>query len=99
MTFFQKISSNLKREKLLIVAFRDAGAVSIEMAKDIREIGEFNRSAFNKLVGKSVIENGGGDTFFLSEQGLMKMKMDRVKWAMILLFTFIAFIILVSRTG
>ena len=99
MTFFQKISSNLNREKLLIVAFRDAGAESIELAKNIREIGEYNRSVFNKLVGKGVIEKGGGDTYFLSEQGLMKMKMDRVKWAMILLFTFIAFIILVSGTG
>lgn len=99
MNIFQKIAGSFNKEKLIISLFRESGALSVELAKDIREIGEVNRSAFNKLYGRGVLERGGGNTFFLNEQGLMKYRMERVKWAMILLLIILTIIILLTRAG
>lgn len=92
------ITGKIYKEKQIISLFREKGALSVELAKDIKNIGEVNRSVFNKLYSKGVLERGGGETFFLNEQGLMKHRMDRIKWAMILMFTILAIIILVSRS-
>ena len=99
MNLFHKIVGNFSKEKLIISLFRESGALSVELAKNIVEIGDVNRSVFNKLYRKGILESGGGDTFFLSEHGLMKYRMDRVKWAMILLFVILVILILFSRTG
>jgi len=92
------ITGKINKEKQIISLFREKGALSVELAKDIKNIGEVNRSVFNKLYGKGVLNRGGGETFFLSEQGLMKYRMDRVKWAMIIMFTILAILILTSRS-
>ena len=98
MKVFQMITGKFNKEKKIISLFREKGALSVELAKDIKNIGEVNRSVFNKLYGKGVLDSGGGDTFFLNEQGLMKYRMDRVKWAMILMFTILAILILLSKS-
>ena len=92
------ITGKINKEKQLISLFRKKGALSVELAKDIKNIGEVNRSVFNKLYRKGVLDKGGGETFFLNEQELMKYRMDRVKWAMILMFTILAILILISRS-
>ena len=97
MDWLQKITEKIQREKLIISMFRKNGALSIELAKELKDIGEINRSAFNKLCRKGVIESGGGNTFFLSDHGLMKYRMDRVKWAMITLFIILIVIIIIYR--
>ncbi|MEN8222063.1 MAG: hypothetical protein ABFR36_02285 [Acidobacteriota bacterium] len=94
MGWFQRITGKIRREKLIISQFREQGALSIELAKELNEIGEINRSAFNRLYRKGVIEEGGGNTYFLSDNGLMKYRMDRVKWAMILLFILLMVILI-----
>ncbi len=98
MKLLQIINDKFNKEKKIISLFREKGALSVELAKDIRDIGEVNRSVFNKLYSKGVLERGGGETFFLNEQGFMKHRMDRIKWAMILMFTILAILILISRS-
>ncbi len=97
MVWLQRISGKIEREKSIISLFRQQGALSIELAKELKEIGEINRAAFNKLYRKGVIESGGGNTFFLNDHGLMKYRMDRVKWAMITLFIVLIVIIIIYR--
>ena len=98
MGLFQQITAKIRIEKKIISRFREVGALSIELAKGPAEIGEVNRSAFNKLLGKGVIQRGGGNSFFLSDHGLMKYRLDRVKWAMILLFMVLMVILLLYKT-
>ncbi len=98
MSFFKKITKNYSKEKSVISLFRERGVLSVELAKEISEIGEVNRSVFNKLYEKGIIERGGGETFFLNEHELMRYKMYRIKWAMILLFAIIAIIMIFSRS-
>ena len=97
MDWLQRITGKIKKDKLIISLFRQQGALSIELAKELKVIGEVNKSAFNRLCRKGVIESGGGNTFFLSDHGLMKYRMDRVKWAMITLFIIILIIIVIYR--
>ena len=94
MNIFGNMRKKKRAENRLIDRFREKGAVSIDLALDPGEIGDLNRSAFNRLCSKGVFERGGGNTWFLSERGLMKTRMDRVKWAMILLFASLAIIFL-----
>jgi len=98
MRLFQEITDKIRIEKKIISRLRELGALSIELAKGPAEIGEVNRSAFNKLIRKGVIERGGGNSFFLSDHGLMKYRMDRVKWAMIILFMVLMVILVLYRT-
>ncbi|MCK4888616.1 MAG: hypothetical protein KAS97_01715 [Candidatus Aminicenantes bacterium] len=98
MKAFRMVTDKFNKEKKIISLFREKGALSVELAKDLRNIGDVNRSVFNKLYGKGVLARGGGETFFLNEQALMKYRMDRVKWAMILMFTILAILILISRS-
>lgn len=97
MGVFRRIAGKIKGEKLIVSRFRENGALSIELAKDLRDIGEINRSVFNKLRRKGVIDEGGGGTYFLNDQGLMKYRMDRVKWAMIILFFILILILIIYR--
>ena len=97
MSWFQRIKGKIDGGKLIISQFRQQGALSIELAKELKEIGDVNRSAFNKLCRKGVIESGGGNTYFLSDNGLMKYRMDRVKWAMITLFIMLIIILIIYR--
>jgi len=98
MSFLKKITENYSKEKSVISLFRERGVLSVELAKKISEIGEVNRSVFNKLYEKGIIERGGGDTFFLNEHELMRYKMARTKWAIILLFTIITVIMILSQS-
>ncbi len=97
MDLYRKIRAGFDKERSVISQFRKVGAISVELAKDKSEIGEFNRSVFNKLNRKGVIEAGGGGTFFLNEQVLMKHRLERVKWGMILLFIFLIITVLVIQ--
>lgn len=91
---FGRIKGRIKKEKEILNLFREKGALSVELAKDLREIGEMNRIALSKFVAKGVIERGGGNTFFLNEHALMKYRMERVKWSMIILFALLAMVLL-----
>ncbi len=97
MKVSQMITDKISKENQIVSMFREHGALSVELAKDIKSIGEVNKQAFNKLYGKGVLASGGGDTFFLDEQMLMKYRMERVKWGIILMF--IILIIIVFITG
>lgn len=98
MGLIQQITAKIRTEKKVISRFRELGALSIELAMEPAEIGEVNRSVFNKLLRKGVIQRGGGNSFFLSDHGLMKYRMDRVKWAMIILFMALMVILVLYRT-
>jgi len=97
MGWLQRITGKIQRDKLIISKFRVKGALSIELAKELKEIGEINRSSFKRLCRKGVIESAGGNTYFLSDHGLMKYRMDRVKWAMITLFIILIVIIIIYQ--
>lgn len=94
MRLFHRITEKVRLEKNIIARFRELGAYTIELAKEPNEIGEVNRSVFNKLLRKGVIERGGGNSFYLSDHGLMKYRLDRVKWAMIVLFILLLVILM-----
>ncbi|MEN8153335.1 MAG: hypothetical protein ABFR75_04875 [Acidobacteriota bacterium] len=94
MKFFRAFINKINIERNVINRFRESGACSVDLAKPINEVGEINRSVFNKLKRKGVIETAGRDSYFLNEHGLMKFRMNRAKWGMIVLFLLLGMILL-----
>lgn len=94
MKLFPELFKKINTERILINKFRESGACSIDLAKPLDDIGDINKSMFYKLIRKGVIEKGERSKYFLNESGLMKYRMDRVKWGMIALFILLGVIIL-----
>ena len=94
MKLFFGLFKKINTERILINKFRKSGACSIDLAKPLEDIGDINKSMLYKLIRKGVIERGERNKYFLNESGLMKYRMDRVKWGMIALFILLGVIIL-----
>ncbi len=94
MKLFPGLFNKINSEKILIKKFRESDACSIDLAKPIDDIGDISKSMFYKLIRKGVIERGERSKYFLNESGLMKYRMERVKWGMIALFVLLGVIIL-----
>lgn len=76
----------LKAEKQVVDRFRREGACSVDLAKPLKELELQLSPAFYKLLRLRVIVHAGSNTYFLDEKQLMQVRLNRVKWAMIVLF-------------
>ena len=77
---------NIIEQKKIIRKFREKGACSVDFAKSLVELQVDNSLIVKRLIKSRVIVSGGGDTYFLDERGLMKFRLNRVKWGMSILF-------------
>jgi len=93
MEMKKSIFGNFGLEREIITEFRQSGAVSVDLSKSIQDIGLNDSAVLRKLMRHGVIVHAGAKTYFLDERELMKYRMNRVKWGMIILFL-ILFIVL-----
>ena len=70
--------------------------VTAEVMAYIRNIFDEKQVPY-QIVELGKVDEGGGGTYFLNDQGLMKYRMDRVKWAMIILFFILILILIIFR--
>jgi hypothetical protein len=97
MDYIKSIFRRLRRERDLIGSFRDAGAYTVDLSIDPKEIGDINLSILNKLIRKGVLERADENKFFLNERELLKYRMEKSKWGMIFLLFILGVIILFLR--
>lgn len=84
---------NFVLQREIVGRFRQFGAFSVDLSKSLRDMGLSDSVVFRKLVRYGVIVYAGSQTYFLDERELMKYRMNRVKWGMIILFL-ILFVVL-----
>jgi len=94
MKLFSGLINKINTGRILVNKFRESGACSVNLARPLEDIGDINKLMFYKLIRKGVIERGERGKYFLNEYGLMKYRMDRVKWGMISLFILLGIIML-----
>ncbi|MCK4944308.1 MAG: hypothetical protein KAS65_12070 [Candidatus Aminicenantes bacterium] len=87
------IFHQFSKQRHIIGKFRQTGAFSVDLSKSLRDLDLGESVVFKKLVRHGVIVHAGSRTYFLDERQLMKYRMNRVKWGMIILFL-ILFIVL-----
>lgn len=93
MGIIKSIFGNFGLERKIITEFRQSGALSVDLAKSLQDLGLRDSAVLKKLMRYGVIAHAGAKTYFLDERELMKYRMNRVKWGMIILFL-ILFIVL-----
>jgi hypothetical protein len=77
------VFKRLRAERQVVDRFRQAGACSVDLAKPLAEL---ESPVFYKLLRQGVIVHAGSKKYFLDEKQLMQHRLNRVKWAMIVLF-------------
>ena len=99
MKLLNELFSAFYYRREIIKRFRQVGATSVHFAKTVMEIEKFAgswnpmpKSALNHFIRKGVIVHQGHDMFYLDEQKLMQYRMNRVKWAMVILLLLLIFV-------
>ena len=86
--------TRINKIRIIIRQFRNSAAISLELAKNLKDLGiEFN-PLVAKLIRKGIIKNDGGDSYYLDEKSLMVDRMNKAKWGMVILFLILGFIFL-----
>jgi hypothetical protein len=72
----------VRRERLIVEAYRRAGAVAPERARTPEELFVHERLAFRRLVGHAVLRDAGGGRYFLDEPSWMALRGMRRRLAL-----------------
>jgi hypothetical protein len=89
----KSLFGNFALQREIVGKFRQSGALSVDLAKSVQDLGLSETMVLRKLMRHGVIVHAGAKTYFLDERELMKYRMNRVKWGMIVLFL-ILFVVL-----
>lgn len=85
--------SQFRRRREIIAAFRNSAAGTPEMARSLEELGLRNSTALRKLMRRQVVRCEQ-QRYYLDERGLIRHRMNSVKWGMIALFFLLGLVIL-----
>jgi hypothetical protein len=80
-------------EREIIGRFRKFAACSVDLAKSLPDLGLSPSPVFNKLLRRGIVVHMGDKTYFLDERALMKNRLNRVKWGVIILLLILTYII------
>ncbi len=94
MNAIKRYLHKLSNERKLISLFREAGATTFDLASDPKDFEDIKISVFNKMIRKKVLERADMNRYFLNERELLKYRMEKSKWGMILLLAILGAIIL-----
>ena len=101
MSFMKSMFNRLMLQREIIRKFREIGAFSVDFAKPLEDMGidkdglrPIHMTVINKLIKKGVFVSAGNKTYFLDERALMRYRMSRTKWAMLVLFVILILFIL-----
>jgi len=89
----ESILTRFRRRREIIAAFRDHAAGSPEMARSLQELGLRDSMPLRKLLRQQVLQREQR-MYYLDERGLIRHRMNRVKWGMIMLFLLLGLVIL-----
>lgn len=76
----------MKQEAAVVKLFREQSACTPDLAvtpSDLHPDWASYRSTLNKLISLGVVLRGGGNTFYLDENRLLQVRMNRIKWGLI----------------
>ena len=101
MVSIKRLFKNYFLQREIIRKFREKGAFSVDFAKPLEEL-EIDKEGLrpvhmkiiNKLIKNGVLTNAGNKTYFLDERALMRYRMNKTKWGVIILFLVIILFIL-----
>ena len=88
------IGAAMRRERLIVAAYRDAGALTPERARTPDEVYVDQRLAFSRLVDHGVLRDAGGGRYFLDEPSWRALRGMRRRLALVM-----ALIVLIVATG
>lgn len=84
----------VRRERMIVEAYRDAGAVSPERARAPDELLVHQRIAFRRLVEHAVLREAGGGRYFLDEPSWAAVRGMRRRMALVM-----ALLVLIIAVG
>ncbi|MDY0298184.1 MAG: hypothetical protein RB296_12795 [Acidobacteriota bacterium] len=83
----------IRRRREIIAVFRDSAACTVEMARPLEELGLRDSPALRKLMRQQVVHREQ-QRYYLDDRGLIRRRMNNVKWGMIALFFILGLVIL-----
>jgi hypothetical protein len=94
MLGLQRVLKSIRLEREIIRRFRESAACSVDLARSPRDIGVENSPVLRKLQRHGIIRSGGYDIYFLDERQYLTVRLNRSKWAMMLLFLLIGVVLI-----
>ena len=89
------ILKNIKLHREIIRKFRESAACTVDFARSFKDIGVHESPVLSKLLRNGVIRSGGLNIYFLDERQYLTYRLNRTKWALMLLFLIIAIVLLI----